>query len=75
MAPIEIQTDRIPTPPPIAIVDLAREKELKTQIEELEGAIERKNQLIQKLQERVSDEYDEMPKKKDRSVVPSPYCR
>ncbi|KAK5967231.1 M protein repeat protein [Trichostrongylus colubriformis] len=65
----EMQTDPISAPAPIPIVDLAREKELKSRITELEHALEVKNDLIEKLHEQlphISGENMSL-KKKDRS--------
>ncbi|KHJ95865.1 hypothetical protein OESDEN_04180 [Oesophagostomum dentatum] len=66
---MEIQTDPVKPPSPVQIVDLAREKELKSRIAELEHALEMKNDLIEKLHEQIPDKSAEdiSMKKKDRS--------
>ncbi|KAK6766255.1 hypothetical protein RB195_025885 [Necator americanus] len=66
---MEIQTDPLKPPSPVQIVDLAREKELKSRIAELEHALEMKNDLIEKLHEQIPDKSaeDVSLKKKDRS--------
>ncbi|KAL6723085.1 hypothetical protein Aduo_018128 [Ancylostoma duodenale] len=66
---MEIQTDPVKPPSPVQIVDLAREKELKSRIAELEHALEMKNDLIEKLHEQIPDKSAEdiTIKKKDRS--------
>ncbi|VDK47583.1 unnamed protein product [Cylicostephanus goldi] len=66
---MEIQTDPVKSPSPVQIVDLAREKELKSRIAELEHALEMKNDLIEKLHEQLPDKSGEdiSMKKKDRS--------
>ncbi|VDL78040.1 unnamed protein product [Nippostrongylus brasiliensis] len=65
---IEIQTDPVVSTH-VPVVDLAREKELKSRITELEHALEIKSDLIEKLHEQLPDvsREDVALKKKDRS--------
>ncbi|KAF8354734.1 tag-278, partial [Pristionchus pacificus] len=66
---IDVQTDEMEKPAPVAIVDLAKEKELRIRIIELESALEQKEALISELHERIDTVImDDMPKKKDRSA-------
>ncbi|PAV79120.1 hypothetical protein WR25_03201 isoform B [Diploscapter pachys] len=63
----EVQTDEVQ---PVTIVDLAKERELKQRIDDLEGAIERKNEVIQQLQNRLPEEIGpENPNRKRSSIM------
>lgn len=61
----EVQTDEVQ---PVTIVDLAKERELKQRIDDLEGAIERKNEVIQQLQNRLPEEISPENHNRKRSV-------